>query len=140
MPVKDVDPIVRVLWQHDGARFRVRSVFESGAVSGVSALLEPGTILSYGGKVVRKAAGEGIYVAPGFDTLMLAVGPDAIARLARLVENTCGDREVKRFMVHDLRMRSCLMVHVASGRSCKVTPCSNPQFLPEGWEGTKCVD
>lgn len=142
MAVTDTDPIVRVAWQHEADRFRVRAIFKSGAVSGLSEPLEPGSLPGYmvDKKVSRKYRGEGIYEAPGFTGLFLAVGDDAIARICRMVEETCVNMGVKRFRVHDLKARPCLMVHVSQGASSKVTPCSNPQFLPEGWEGVKCVD
>lgn len=138
MPV-DTDPVVRVAWQHDGDRFRVRSIFKSGCVSGMSDPLEPGTVfLSVGDRVTRKKAGEGIYEAPGFCGMFLAVGGDAITRLSKMVQDTCGDSQVSRFKVLDLKARPCLMVHISRSSGSKVTPCSNPQFLPDGWEGSKC--
>jgi len=111
MVVTDSDPIVKVAWQHDGDRFRVRAIFKSGNVSGLSEPLEPGGLLRYNSdtKVCREHRGEGIYEASGYTGVFLAVGNDAIDRVCKMVDETCADMVVRRFKVYDLKGRICLI-------------------------------
>ena len=126
----DKDPVIELVWEHDGRRFRCRTVFASGFVSGPSEPLE-----------AQGMADEGSYESPLDDGWVLMVGENTIRSFIELTSKTIKrdiHSVVDQYLRHDMLGRVCVMLRLdGQGRVGPATELKAPTFLASGWSGDR---